>query len=90
MPKCFNGLCRFQNLVTTIDYKCGYYLNKSNLTAITVIFMDQKATLWASRHGADYPCCFPLRGSNVKFSDATQDLNREAQMRCYFLKILYR
>lgn len=36
MPKCFNGLCRFQNLVTTIDYKCGYYLNKSNLMAITV------------------------------------------------------
>lgn len=36
LPKCFNDNCRFQSLVTTTDYKCQYYLNKSNSMEITI------------------------------------------------------
>lgn len=36
LPKCFNLICCFQSLVTIIDYKCQYYLNKSKTMDITV------------------------------------------------------
>lgn len=59
LPKCFNRICCFQSLVTTIDYKCQYYLNKSKsmdktlwtklefLLSILLLFVHQD-TLWYS------------------------------------------
>lgn len=38
LPKCFSAICCFQSSVTTIDYKCQYYLGKSiNMTKWTYL-----------------------------------------------------